>query len=233
MGWRLAKSLEVLRAQVNAAAPKRSKVNDGTIGDTAHSARKSDHNPNARGVVQALDITHDPKNGMDSYALAETLRKSEDGRIKYVISNGRIFSSTESPWKWRKYSGANKHSVHVHISVSDKPAFYDNESKWDIGRKPVAKPQLMPEAEPEPDDTKPHAAEPETAKTGISEGAKVGVGAGILGLLTQAWDAITQAPETIVQAALAIMQKPAFWVFAVVIGAGIYVWWRRKQMKVA
>lgn len=137
MGWRLAKSLEVLRKQVNAAAPKRDKSNDGTIGDTAHSSRKSDHNPNKSSVVQALDITHDPKNGMDSYALAEAMRLSQDKRIKYVISNGRIFSSTEKPWVWRKYSGANKHSVHVHISVSDQPAFYDNESPWDIGLKPA------------------------------------------------------------------------------------------------
>jgi hypothetical protein len=29
----------------------------------AHQARKSDRNPNAHGVVQALDITHDPKHG--------------------------------------------------------------------------------------------------------------------------------------------------------------------------
>ena len=33
MGWRLAKSLEGLRAQINAAAPNRSKIADGAIGD--------------------------------------------------------------------------------------------------------------------------------------------------------------------------------------------------------
>jgi GH24 family phage-related lysozyme (muramidase) len=85
----------------------------------------------------------------------------------------------------------------------------------------------------EPDDTKPHAAPGDAPKTGISEGAKVGIGAGILGMLTQAWETITQAPETLLQAGIAAASKPAFWVFAVVIGAGIYVWIRRSNMKKA
>jgi len=42
MSWRLARSLEPLRNEVNAAAPNRSKASDGTIGDTAHSSRASD-----------------------------------------------------------------------------------------------------------------------------------------------------------------------------------------------
>ena len=61
----MAKSLEVLLKQVNAQAPGRSKVSDGGIGDEEHSSRASDHNPNAAGVVQALDLTHDPAGGFD------------------------------------------------------------------------------------------------------------------------------------------------------------------------
>jgi uncharacterized protein (TIGR02594 family) len=83
----------------------------------------------------------------------------------------------------------------------------------------------------EPDDTKPHAAPEGDRKTGITEGAKVVAGGGIVGVLTQAWDTITQAPDTIVQALFAMAQKPAFWAFAVVIGGGAYVWWRRRNMK--
>jgi putative chitinase len=100
----------------------------------------------------------------------------------------------------------------------------------------IAKAPSAPAAAPsvsEPDDTKPHAAPAADSKTGISEGAKVGIGAGFLGLLTQAWEAISSAPETILQAIVAAAAKPAFWVFAVVILAALYVWWRRGNMKKA
>lgn len=131
MTWRLAKSLEVLRAQVNERDAGRNKTSDGTIGDENHASRSSDHNPWVDGgVVTAMDITHDPAGGFDSYAFAEGMRKLKDPRIKYVISNGRIFSSQQSPWQWRKYSGANKHDHHVHISVLPDVAHYDSTMKW-------------------------------------------------------------------------------------------------------
>ena len=136
MAYRIAKALDVLRSQVNARWPTRSKASDGWIGDTSHSARKSDHNPNSAGVVQALDITHDPKSGCDAYKLAETLRIARDPRIKYVISNGRIFSSLVQPWTWRPYSGANKHDKHTHISVNDSAVLYDDTKPWTIDSVP-------------------------------------------------------------------------------------------------
>lgn len=132
MTWCLAHSLERLRAQVNEAHPGRSKTDDGTIGDEAHSSRLSDHNPNPSGVVCALDLTHDPKGGFDSYAFAEMLRLHRDHRIQYVISNGHIFSSSVSPWIWRTYHGANKHDRHVHISVVQESAIYDDMSDWTL-----------------------------------------------------------------------------------------------------
>lgn len=135
MAWRLAKSLEVLRKQINEAAPKRSKLSDGTVGDTSHSARKSDHNPNSRGVVNALDITHDPAHGVDIQRLADTVLASKDKRISYIICNGRIASGaggSNPAFKWRKYTGANKHNKHVHFSVKD--ANGDDTQKWNIER---------------------------------------------------------------------------------------------------
>lgn len=119
MTWRLARSLEKLRSQINALSPKRSKVSDGAKGDDAHAARKSDHNPNSREYVNALDITHDPKNGVDSYALAKALVANRDPRLSYVISNGKI-ASREKGWIWRKYTGPNPHNHHVHVSVNQK-----------------------------------------------------------------------------------------------------------------
>lgn len=130
MTWRLAKSLETLRAQVNLRWPTRNKSSDGSIGDPAHSARTSDHNPNDDGVVCAIDITHDPKSGCDSEALAQALRASRDPRIKYIISNRKICSPDNQNWAWRKYTGSNPHDHHVHISVKGSKAHYDNVGPW-------------------------------------------------------------------------------------------------------
>jgi hypothetical protein len=128
--WRLARALAMLRIQVNALAPKRSKEWDGSIGDTAHSARKSDHNPDEQGVVHAIDITHDPAGGCDVDALAETIRASADRRVKYLIRNRRICSSTVAAWQWRPYDGPNPHDHHLHISVTDIGA--DDPRPWNI-----------------------------------------------------------------------------------------------------
>lgn len=132
MTWRVAKSLLRLRDQVNIAFPDRSKDSDGTIGDERHSARESDHNPDTDGVVKAMDITHDPDNGCDSYKLAEELRASRDHRIKYIISDRKICSSTQSPWMWRPYRGSNPHDKHVHISVLPDRRHFDDESDWNL-----------------------------------------------------------------------------------------------------
>lgn len=139
MAWRVARSLETLRNQVNVKWPNRSKASDGSIGDEAHASRSSDHNPWVKdgtiGIVTAIDITHDPKSGCDSYALAEALLKSRDSRIKYVISNGKIAAGPDGPqpWVWRKYTGANAHAHHVHISVKADKAHYDDTRAWVIG----------------------------------------------------------------------------------------------------
>jgi len=48
-----------LRKQVDKAFPGRDKRSDGWIGDRAHQARKSDHNPDKNGWVHAIDIDAD------------------------------------------------------------------------------------------------------------------------------------------------------------------------------
>src|ERR1043165_429852 len=60
MAWYIAKSLETLRHQLNTIAPNRSTKSDGGIGDAAHSARLSDHNPTSSGQVCAPHLTNDP-----------------------------------------------------------------------------------------------------------------------------------------------------------------------------
>lgn len=134
--WRLAKSLEQLRTQVDALSPHRDRSSDGTIGDTRHQATKSEHNPDANGVVRALDITNDPAHDVDAGKLAETLRQSREPRILYLISRGKIVSSKVSPWVWRPYTGVNGHFHHVHISVVPEAALFDDMRPWALTAAP-------------------------------------------------------------------------------------------------
>ena len=141
--WRPAGSLLRLLAQVNQMAPNRKKGSDGTIGDAAHQKTDSDHNPwvvdGSTGVVTALDITDDPKNGCSAAAVASAIVASRDPRVKYVIWNERIVSSEKSPWSWRAYSGKNPHTKHVHISVLPDKARYDDGSDWNLTAAAVEK----------------------------------------------------------------------------------------------
>jgi len=129
MSWRLARGLDKLRSQVNARWPNRSRKADGTIGDRAHAARASDHNPRG-GIVHALDLTHSPGTGLDIHGLADRLRQSKDPRISYIISNRRIASSKQN-WAWRRYTGSNPHSGHMHISIRSNPQA-DKTNDWRI-----------------------------------------------------------------------------------------------------
>lgn len=131
---RLARSLITLIDQVDALWPNRDRSADGSIGDADHQARQSDHNPNAAGVVTALDLDRDLAAGFHARALAEVLVASRDPRIKYIISNGQIVSSKISPWVWRPYTGVNAHREHIHISVDGDPALYDDPRPWAIAR---------------------------------------------------------------------------------------------------
>lgn len=143
MSWRVAESLDVLRDELDAAAPNRSTAADGSIGDAAHASRDSDHNPwverDGVGIVRARDFTHDPAGGLDCNVLAEFLRQlgRENahpalGPGAYVIWNGRIASDTEDgqPWDWEPYPGANSHTHHLHLSVATDPAGFDSTRPW-------------------------------------------------------------------------------------------------------
>jgi hypothetical protein len=129
---REARALTALRNQINAAYPNRSKVSDGGIADARHiKAGASDHIPDRDGVYHARDFTHCPQNGFDSYEFANRLLAAQDPRLKYLISNGRIGSGPTGPQpgRWRKYTGANKHDHHVHVSVVGGP-MQDDDRPW-------------------------------------------------------------------------------------------------------
>lgn len=112
--WTLAPALTQLIQEVNARWPKRSKAYDGTIGDTAHQARTSEHNPDSLGVVRAVDID------IDGISVQQLLDATiGDQRVHYVIYNRRIYSRTHG-WKARAYTGASAHTRHVHISLRNR-----------------------------------------------------------------------------------------------------------------
>lgn len=150
--YRIARALDQMRSQVNLHAPGRNKSADGWIGDAKHAASTSDHNPWVKdgsiGIVTALDITHDPSSGVDTWKLADYLRTKRDARIKYVISNGRIFSSTVSAWAWRSYSGSNPHRSHIHVSVNSAKVYHDDVRPWDLGLSPGTPAPPVPDDRP-------------------------------------------------------------------------------------
>ncbi|SDD24096.1 peptidoglycan-binding domain-containing protein [Glycomyces harbinensis] len=140
MAWRLAGSLGVLRAEIDTAAPGRSTVSDGTIGDDAHQGTASDHNPNGANVVCAADFTHDPGGGADMHQFAEFIRDRNHTAVKYVIWNRRIWSKHRDDEGWRAYGGSNPHTRHMHVSVGVGPdgqstGPYDVTSPWGIEAK--------------------------------------------------------------------------------------------------
>jgi len=127
---KLCKAGVQLREQIDDEYSERSRKSDGWIGDSRHSARKSDHNPDGNGIVRAIDITSDlGSHPEEAHALVDKIRqcaKRGDKRIKYLIFDGRI-SSPILNWKWRKYNGANPHRHHFHVSFT---TLGDNDGKW-------------------------------------------------------------------------------------------------------
>lgn len=120
----LAQSLARLRSQTNSTFPSRSTASDGWIGDEAHQAGVSDHNPDAKtGVVRALDLT---ANATQAKRIKDAC--VGDSRVNYVIHNRQIW--TRSAKRWEKYSGSNPHTKHVHISLLHTKAAEDGNSDW-------------------------------------------------------------------------------------------------------
>jgi hypothetical protein len=104
-------AIAVLR-QATALRPMRKKASDGLLPSTAHMKQSptSDHNTGL-----AVDLTHDPKNGIDCVDIFEKLK--EDKRVKYLIFQGKIWSKEKSKLGNRRYTGSNSHNKHLHISI--------------------------------------------------------------------------------------------------------------------
>lgn len=140
---RSAYSLATLLSQLNAKAPDRNKASDGGIGDAAHQNTSSDHNPDSLGVYHARDFTHDPGGGLDGWWLADTLLRSRDKRIKYIIWQRRIvdFRAGHNTYVWMPYGGLNPHDRHVHVSVMSG-ALGDQSHQFNFGPTESVEPNM-------------------------------------------------------------------------------------------
>lgn len=128
--WHLVPCLVTLRAEFNAIAPGRDKGADGSIGDTAHAARASDHNPDAQGRVLALDIDSTGPWPRPFDSLVEDCRG--DDRLEYIIWNRRI-ASRDRDWTWRTYTGSSDpHTGHAHFSARHDHAGNDSTAPWGL-----------------------------------------------------------------------------------------------------
>lgn len=108
-----APSCKAALKQATARWPGRRTSSDGICASAQHHVQNptSDHE-----TGNAFDLSHDPEHGVDTYALADLMRRNPDPRVKYVISNGRIWNPSISP-NWRAYHGSNKHDHHMHVSI--------------------------------------------------------------------------------------------------------------------
>lgn len=82
------------------------------LGDAAHQAEQSDHNPDSRGIVHAIDAMISII-AQGNEIVAWVLDDPRD--VEYVIFNGTIWSRSNG-FKPRAYTGSNPHTDHVHIS---------------------------------------------------------------------------------------------------------------------
>jgi hypothetical protein len=112
-----------LLRQATAIAPKRMKASDGLLPSAAHlkASPNSDHNTGL-----AVDLTHDPKRGIDCAVIFEKLK--EDERVSYLIFQGKIWNRKYAKQGNRKYTGSNPHNKHLHVSIL--PAGANDTSPW-------------------------------------------------------------------------------------------------------
>jgi hypothetical protein len=115
-------AIAVLR-QATALYPSRKKASDRLLPSAAHIHQNpnSDHNTGF-----GVDLTHDKLGGIDCVNLFQELKA--DKRVKYLIFQGKIWSVDRANEGDREYTGSNKHTKHLHISI--KEGCGDDTSPW-------------------------------------------------------------------------------------------------------
>lgn len=142
----LTKSLTRLRSDIDAAFPGRSHESDGWIGDAAHQASVSGHNPDdtagshseytdadSKAEVRALDVDADLNEpGWTMQDLVDQILANPDNRrrLAYAIYDRTIWSAN-ADWEPRPYTGSSPHVEHSHFSGN--PDYDEDDSSWQIG----------------------------------------------------------------------------------------------------
>lgn len=139
--WHLAPALVTLGKQITNASPER-RPEDGTVASRNHDKLnpRSDHTVWPRtggpGTVYALDFGEPPDDPTFVDRVLETIRRSKDPRVKYVIHDRRMFSGYPkgqyAAFQWRPYGGPSPHTTHGHVSVWHG-ARSDPTYPWSIG----------------------------------------------------------------------------------------------------
>jgi len=110
MAWSLAHNLAVRESAIKKCWPKAVIY---AIGDQAHAASKSDHNPDSRNIVHAIDIMFAAGTPKAIATLRWLLANTTD--LQYVIHNHKIYQRSNG-FKPAAYNGTDPHTNHIHVS---------------------------------------------------------------------------------------------------------------------
>ncbi len=122
MAWVVTASLARLMADFRATFPNKDRESDGTIGDAAHQAETSGHNPDdtpgsrseytdadSKPEVRAIDVDNDlrdPRGVTMQQVIDRMLATAADlRRLRYIIYNRTIWSRSND-WRPRAYTGS-------------------------------------------------------------------------------------------------------------------------------
>lgn len=152
--WILIAAAKSLFAAFDELAPDRDHASDGSVGNAAHAAEVSDHNPDETGSVpihdadhinevHAIDVDSDlrvPGLTMESVVqfVLGRCRSGAEKRLRYIIYDRRIWEA-DNGWRQRVYTGtADPHINHAHFSFSYVTPLEASTVSWHLEDIPVA-----------------------------------------------------------------------------------------------